>query len=80
MTLDLFPAHGLDPDSVMYLPPTIGLYRVPGKNVENMEINTGERNHSNGNLFFFIDQGSERVFQCQYVNNNAIRSSDFNVP
>ncbi len=47
------------------------------ENVENMEINTGERNYSNGEAYF-IDQGRV-VFQCQYVNNKAIRSTDFNV-
>ncbi len=35
-------------------------------NVENMEINTGERNYSDGEACF-IDQG-RGVFQCQYVN------------
>jgi hypothetical protein len=49
-----------------------------GENVDNMEINTGERNHSNGKLVF-IDQGREGVFQCQNVNNKTIRFTDFNV-
>jgi hypothetical protein len=49
-----------------------------GENVENMEINTGERNHSYGKPVC-IDQGREGVCQCQYVDNKTIRSTVFNV-